>query len=731
MKRIPDTRIHHWFNLPLLAAAALAVFGATSSRGDVLGVPGATQVEYTFGENGVGWTENLQNDASGHGRTMINSFKSTNTWLSGALCGGSTSSWMISENAAYGMANTAGMATDFQVSIFLDSTPNYPSPGSCNPPGTAIFFIGDLSLQADGNTGDGSMTYYASVAGTRIGTYTAPAWQAAGLMVQKLNNVFSYWVSTDNGTSWSQCGADLSAPGANINFGDTHLFLRPGGWHLYWGYADEFKVVAATAPSLVPAAPTGLGATAGNNTVLLGWTASSRATGYNVKRSTTQGTGYVTIGTASSPTYPDNTVTNGTPYYYVVSATNTAGEGANSAEASATPAPVMLDQTITFALGSAVTKTPLDAAFADTATATSSLAVTYSSDNPGVATVNASGTVTITGLGTAHILADQAGNASFNPAPQVSQTLNVVPRIQNMHDYTFNDNATPAGFTGIGSPTYSGGQLVLDGSSCLTMATPVTATDNFVIEVICTPTVNDGFNFSVSLNDGVNNGWGLLQISGTYLGLAEGAAYLSSAGPATLGTPVRLALVRAGGLTTIYENGVAAVGTPYDGSRATPTTLTIGASTTTTAPFFGGFFKGSIDEVRVFTFYPGQFNPATDLLTGPTTGGGNAYDTWAHNHAGDGAPSDDYNHDGVSNGVAYFMNATGVATNPGAVGNTVTWTYLNAVTSFEVQVSDDLVSWEKATTGVDTALPPGGHVTYTLPTGPGITKKFCRLMVVP
>jgi hypothetical protein len=43
-----------------------------------------------------------------------------------------------------------------------------------------------------------------------------------------------------------------------------------------------------------------------------------------------------------------------------------------------------------------------------------------------VATVNASGTVTLTGvLGTAHILANQPGDANFNPAPQVSQELTV------------------------------------------------------------------------------------------------------------------------------------------------------------------------------------------------------------------------------------------------------------------------------------------------------------------
>ena len=56
---------------------------------------------------------------------------------------------------------------------------------------------------------------------------------------------------------------------------------------------------------------------------------------------------------------------------------------------------------------------------------------------------------------------------------------------------------------------------------------------------------------------------------------------------------------------------------------------------------------------------------------------------------------------------------------------------MNAVTSFEVQVSDNLSDWASAAAGdVDTTRSPG-NVIFTLPTGPGITKKVCRLMVVP
>ena len=246
MNRIPDTRIHHGFNLPLLAAAALAVFGVASSHGAVLGVPGATQVEYTFGENGADWAVNFQTDASGNWRTMTGGGGS-GLWTGGLLCIGSAKSLMIQGFCdAYGMNNTAGMATDFQASIFLYASGRWPAVGD-NGTGTAIFHIDDLSLQADGHP-DGSMTYYASVAGTRLGSFTASENQSTGLMVQKLNNVFSYWVSTDYGTTWSQYGPDFSAPSAKNDFRNTHLFVRPGGGSNYWGNADEFKVVAVTAP---------------------------------------------------------------------------------------------------------------------------------------------------------------------------------------------------------------------------------------------------------------------------------------------------------------------------------------------------------------------------------------------------------------------------------------------------------------------------------------------------
>ena len=80
------------------------------------------------------------------------------------------------------------------------------------------------------------------------------------------------------------------------------------------------------------------------------------------------------------------------------------------------------DQTLTF--GALNSKTFGDAPFALTANASSGLSISYVSSNPTVATVSGS-TVTIVGVGTTNITASQAGDAAYNAAPNVTQSLTV------------------------------------------------------------------------------------------------------------------------------------------------------------------------------------------------------------------------------------------------------------------------------------------------------------------
>ena len=88
----------------------------------------------------------------------------------------------------------------------------------------------------------------------------------------------------------------------------------------------------------VPAEPAGLSATPGNAQISLAWTAVSGATAYRVHRATASGGPYTTIqSNLTATTFTNTGLTNGTAYFYVVTATNGVGESPNSNEASATP----------------------------------------------------------------------------------------------------------------------------------------------------------------------------------------------------------------------------------------------------------------------------------------------------------------------------------------------------------------------------------------------------------
>jgi fibronectin type 3 domain-containing protein len=169
------------------------------------------------------------------------------------------------------------------------------------------------------------------------------------------------WTASSGATSYhvkrsTSSGAEtqISAP-TSTSYTDTGL--TNGVKYFYvvsavnsGGESANSAEVSATpvAPVIAPATPTGLQATGGNAQVSLSWNASAGTASYNVKRSTTNGGPY---GTAvASPTltnYTDTSVTNGTTYYYVVSAVNAAGQSPNSAQASATPAAVTANVTIT------------------------------------------------------------------------------------------------------------------------------------------------------------------------------------------------------------------------------------------------------------------------------------------------------------------------------------------------------------------------------------------------
>jgi PKD repeat protein len=138
----------------------------------------------------------------------------------------------------------------------------------------------------------------------------------------------------------------------------SHVYTLPGTYTATVTVTDndgntDSDTVQVTVTSVTPAAPTNLTATGGDTQVSLSWSAGDNplvaqpyvfdlsVVAYNVYRSATGGTGFVKINsvTITGTTYTDTGLTNGTTYYYVVTALDAGDDESNySNEVSATPA---------------------------------------------------------------------------------------------------------------------------------------------------------------------------------------------------------------------------------------------------------------------------------------------------------------------------------------------------------------------------------------------------------
>ncbi|NQU40061.1 MAG: LamG domain-containing protein [Lentisphaerae bacterium] len=135
--------------------------------------------------------------------------------------------------------------------------------------------------------------------------------------------------------------------------------------------------------------------------------------------------------------------------------------------------------------------------------------------------------------------------------------------------------------------------------------------------LVCTNLDNFGYEAYVKVTDTTgyqtivhNSKIGLLINNGNWAALIDDVAWVNSAIQASeTNVWVQLAMVRTNGVTTLYVNGaVRATSTATPNALSDTSALTIGCDADGTR-----LNNNLIDEVRVFTFESGQFNPATDL----------------------------------------------------------------------------------------------------------------------
>jgi autotransporter-associated beta strand protein len=232
----------------------------------------------------------------------------------------------------------------------------------------------------------------------------------------------------------------------------------------------------------IPAAPTGVAAVAGNGQVSLSWTLSTNATTYNVKRSTTTGGPYTTVASPTGASAVDSGLTNGTTYYYVVTAVDLAGESVNSPEVNAKPLPPI--PSVPTGLAAVAGSGQVSLSWASSATATS-YNVKRSTVNGGPYTTISSPTGTSfvdTGLsnGTTYyyvVSAVDMGGESANSVQISATTASTLPAVvTGLTAAAYNSEIDLTWIASSGATSYTVLRSTTSGGPYTTLASGVTAT---------------------------------------------------------------------------------------------------------------------------------------------------------------------------------------------------------------------------------------------------------------
>ncbi|ESE42198.1 Ig-like domain-containing protein [Shewanella decolorationis] len=290
--------------------------------------------------------------------------------------------------------------------------------------------------------------------------------------------------------------------------GSTLTFVTAGTCTINAEQAGNSSYLAAatvsrtfTVNAVVPSAPTIGTATAGDTQASVAFVAPASTGGTSIMGYTVSVSppDVAPVNGASSPILVTG-LTNGQAYTFTVTANNSAGAGAASATSnSVTPA---ASQSITFSnpgaqnFGTSPTLV---------ATSNSGLIPTFTSSTPGVCTITSGGVLTFVTVGTCTINADQAGNASYLAAVQVSRSFSVnavVPSAPTIGAATAGNAQATVSFS---APAFTGG-AVITGYSLVSTPGGITASGTASPITITGLTNGTSYSFTVAAINSAGTG---------------------------------------------------------------------------------------------------------------------------------------------------------------------------------------------------------------------------------
>ena len=433
--------------------------------------------------------------------------------------------------------------------------------------------------------------------------------------------------------------------------------------------AQSFTVAA-----VAPGAPTIGTATAGDASATVSFTPPSSIGGGTI-------TGYTAISSPGGITSTGCTVspctvtglTNGVSYTFTVTLTTSGGTGAASAPSnSVTP---KTTQTITFAnpgpqnFGASPTLT---------ASASSNLAVGFTSSTPAVCTITASGVLTTVTPGMCTIDANQAGNGTYSPAPQVADTFaigSVVPGAPTIGAATAGDTQATVNFT---APSFTGGSAITNytastipgGATGTCAASPCTVTGL---------TNGTAYTFTVTATNGTGTGTPSAMSNSV---TPKGGQTITFTNPGTqnFGNSPQLVATASSGLPVTFSSSTLAVCTVT--ASGVLTTVTPGSCTINTNQAGNGSYSPAPQVSDTFSIggvAPGAptigtataaATQATISFTPPTTNGGDPITGYTTTSSPGGingtCAASPCTVTGLTNGTSYTFTVT--ATNAAGTG---------------------------------------------------------------